>query len=282
MNRLFGLLLLSACTDAGQGDDATTDVEGEGLPIGESAWSGTLSLITGPLDVDLSLTNSKGVLGGRLTFHEGTGDDAREGTFAISGVHEPASGRVVLVPGAWISDERVPRTVGFLGTWDPEAGTMVGEAIGTTSQADGTPIGGPTTFTLVASAGPLLAPGDGARAMDTGTNTFLGTFGCVGNPRPIRGTLENDGAGAVVGSFTWAHADLDLPVGTFEVEGVHDPTSGGLALVPGRWVERNGDGEYATFFVDVDYDPSHRSLEGDVRNDTGTCQPGLFDVVVDG
>ncbi|MGB1275334.1 MAG: hypothetical protein ACPG77_06240, partial [Nannocystaceae bacterium] len=97
---------------------------------------------------------------------------------------------------------------------------------------------------------------------------------CSTKTRPVEGSLTyNDGM--VSGTLSFAEEDIaDGPI-TFEVTGVHNPTTGGLTLSPGLWTQTDDvTPAYNTFWWDGVYNANDRILIGDSRNNAPGCIPG--------
>ena len=72
--------------------------------------------------------------------------------------------------------------------------------------------------------------------------------------------------------------DLATPLGTFDLTGVHNPSTGGITLVPGLWQEPAP--AVFTFFIDGTFDPGSGAFEGDQRTNTGVCPSGTWHTTI--
>lgn len=249
-----------------------------GLPQGESTWSGTVEINGNEFLLSMTLTNDGGLLDAEVTFDE-TGNTAGfgSGTMSAQGTHEPGSGRLALSPIGWLEEPNVtPEMPGVTATYDHATGTITGTAVDYTTPEDNVLRGGALVLTMDSGDGDPLGVGDEARSLAEGANAFAGSFQCTGPVRETEGTLDYDGEGLVTGELTVGDPDLATPLGTFDVTGVHDPTSGGITLAPGVWT--SGNHTTLTFFVSGTYDPGTGTYEGDQGTNTGVCPPGQWSV----
>lgn len=249
-----------------------------GLPEGESTWSGTVEIDGNEFLLDVTLDNDGGLLGATVTFDE-TEDTAGfgSGTMTAQGTHHPGSGLLALSPIGWVEEPNVtPELPGVTATYDHSTGTITGTAVDYTTPEDNVLRGGALLLTLESGDGAPLAVGDEARSLAEGDNDFAGTFQCTGPVRETEGTLTYDGEGALSGELTVGDPDLDTPLGTFDVSGVHNPTSGGITLVPGVWT--SGAHNTLSFFVSGSYDPDTGAFDGDQGTTIAACPPGQWSV----
>lgn len=288
---LFATLALTvACTDDKSGQDTSTDDSGEtaetatrGLPEGTTTWEGDLSMSTYGFIFDLSIDNSGGDLQAVATVMDDP--DAPVGigtaTFSLTGTHDPVSGRVALAPDAWIVESSVAlELVGLTATYDPDTSTLSGMIQDYASGSDNALAGGPATATLVTGDGAPTAAGDGAKAIPAGEHSFTGTMQCTGDPRDVAGTLSYDGDGGVEGTIIVGDPGVDTPRGTLNVTGVHNPSTGGLTLVPGTWQEPSENAPLG-FFVEGDFDPSTSTFTGGLRTNVNACPDSTWSAVLE-
>lgn len=158
---------------------------------------------------------------------------------------------------------------GFVATYDPDTLELGGMSTDFASGDNNTLAGGPGTLTLVTGEGPPTAVGDEAASLGMGTHALTGTSQCTSAEREMAGTITYDGAGAVSGTITLGDTALATPLGTFEFTGVHNPTTGGLTIVPGLWIDPNH--TTLAFFVDGTYDPDTAMVVGDIRTQINAC-----------
>lgn len=245
-----------------------------GLPQGESTWSGTVDLSGVEFAVAMTLENDGGLLEAAVTFEDSAGGT---GTMFGQGTHDPASGLLALAPIEWEDQANAGQELpGLTARYDHDTGTITGTAVDYTTPQDNVLRGGALVLTMDSGEGDPLAVGDEARSLAVGDNAFAGTFQCTGPVRETEGTLTYDGEGAVTGEIVVGDPTLDTPLGTFDLSGVHDPTSGGITLVPGVWT--SGSHNTLTFFVSGTYDPGTGAFDGDQGTNTGACPPGQWSV----
>ena len=285
---LAALLTTVACTDD-KGDTSDPLETGEpstatrGLPEGSSTWSGTMQVSTYTLLFDATITNTGGDLEATATFSDDPEAPAGIGTatYTLTGTHEPTSGLVALAPLAWV--EEPPSALELLGvtaTYDPDTQTMTGLIQDYASGAENSLLGGPFVATLTSGDGAPTTAGDLGAALSAGTHTFTGTLQCTSSVREGEGSFSYDGEGAITdGSLVVGDTGVDTPLGTFLFTGVHNPSTGGLTVVPGLWVDPDHD--TLTFFVDGTYDPSTGAFEGDQRTNTNACPPATWHMVIE-
>ncbi len=92
----------------------------------------------------------------------------------------------------------------------------------------------------------------------------------------MAGELTYDGGGSVSGAISFGDPTLAESTNTFAFTGVHNPSTGGLTLIPGLYTQT--DAAFATFFVEATYDPSADSFSGEGRINVGSCPDGLWQV----
>lgn len=256
-------------TETETGEDPAT----RGLPEGESTWSGTIEVNDFPLAIDATLINSGGDL--EMTFRI-----TDLGDFVLTGTHEPASGLVALAGDDWLAPPTLDiELFGFIGSYDPDTLTLTGMSSDFASGQDNVLRGGPGTLMLMDGPGQPTAVGDEGAALSEGTHNFTGTSQCTSSERELDGTIAYDGAGGVSGSVTLGDPDLATALGTFEFTGVHNPTTGGITLVPGLWVDPMH--MTLTFFVDGTYDPATGMYDGDMRTNTNACTEDGWHIVIE-
>ncbi len=255
---------LAACGDKPDDPDPSDDTAAvddtgsepaasNGLPEGTTTWTGegTAAGVVFPLEVEL--VNDGGDLTGTVTVSD-PGIGIGTGIYGIEGTHAPASGAFALAPTAWIQSPDIEiELLGATGTYDADAGTLTGQLRDYASSSDNTLQGGAFTLTLASGGGAPSPVGDGARALPDSV-TIAGQMRCTGDPRDVTGTLSHDGAGRVTGTLTLGNPGLDAPLGTFPVDGAHNPTTGAITLAPQPW----SDPPPATlnFLVSGTWDPS--------------------------
>ena len=263
----------TAGTSASSDTDATSDT---GLPEGESTWEGTLAVNSMSFAVEVAITNTGGDLVATVAI---VGDDLLGATvFRATGTHEPTAGRVAFAPDAWIDEpDFAIELIGLIGAYDPAMQRITGTVVDYASGGDNSLLGGPATLTLIDGPGAATTAGDAGASLFVGSQTFTGTSQCTGPVRDISGTLDYDGAGLVSGALTLGDPGLDAPLGTFAVSGVHNPTTGGLTLVPGLW--DSPDHNTKTFFVDGTLDANASAFAGDMRTDVDACPDDTFHAV---
>lgn len=270
---------LSACTAPDNTDTVDTSdtaaVAENGLPEGESTWTGTVELSGTDYALDVVLRNTEGDLEGDATL---VIDGFGEVTQSMTGTHEPVGGLVALAPGAWEGEVGL-EVLGVMGRFDPVARTLTGNAVDYASASDNSLTAGPFSLTLVEGAGAATSVGSLAQQVPVGPASYAGTMQCTGPVREVAGQLDFDGEGGVVGDITVGDTGLDTPFGTFDITGVHNPSTGGITLVPGIW--RDPAPSVLTFFVDATLSAATGSMEGDQRTNTSVCAPGTWSVTLD-
>ncbi len=281
----------TACTDATKETGETGDTgdtgdtgapSGRGLPEGSSAWTGTMEVGGFNFLLDLSLENSGGDLVAIATFSDDPENPSGLGsaTYQLTGTHEPVSGLVALAPDDWVGEARDDlELLGATATFDPESQTLEGMIVDYASGGDNSLVGGPLVATLESGDGAPTVEGDRGRALAAGSHSFSGNLQCTSSVRETEGTLDYDGQGAITGTLIVGDTSVSTPLGTFEFTAVHNPTTGGLTLVPGLWVDP--DHTTVTFFVDGAYDPSTSVFAGDQRTNGNHCPDDTWNVVID-
>ena len=254
-----------AATDSGE-------PAGLGMPEGVSTWRGRSESPDYTLLAEATITNTNGDLTATLTLADDP--DApigfEMGVYSLVGTHEPTGGLIALAPVAW-TIEPIPliELSGFLGSYDPATKRLTGTIAGYASGIQNTVDDGSLTLDLVDGPGEPTVRGDEASSLVVGSQNFGGTMQCAGPVRETAGTLDYDGAGGVVVSVTLGDPDLATPLGTYAMRGVHNPSTGGITLAPGLWVD-SGDNKLNTF-VDGTYDPATRRFDGDVGSYDASC-----------
>lgn len=247
----------------------------KGLPEGVSTWTGQ-GMINGlTFGYDVTITNN----GGDLTATAKITDDAGLGLgspeFALSGTHEPTAGRVALAPNDWITlPDMDIELIGLEGVYDPEAKTLSGMFVDFAKGNENVLLGGPFTLTLVDGPGAATIRGDESRSLVAGSQKFSGQTQCTGPVRETEVELIYDGAGGLTGTLTVGDPGLDTPIGAFAITGVHNPSTGGITLVPGLWIDDQGTS--LAFYIDGTYDPMTGAFNGDQWTNTAACPTGTW------
>lgn len=286
---LAGLAL--GCGDKGADDTGGADSGGAdsggtvasvGLPEGQSTWTGTGQVSGVTFLLDLTLDND----GGDLTASVTVADDPDapvgigSGTYTMEGTHAPESGVMALAPVAWTAEPDIAiEMVGATGSYDIDGGILSGTLRDWASGSDNSLSGGPFELTLVTGDGEPSAVGDRARALAS-SQTFAGTMQCTGDPRDVEGVLEHDGQGGIIGSMTVGDPGLDSPLGTFSLEGAHNPTTGGITVAPGVWEAPAPD--ILTFMISGTWDPASGAWTGDQLTNTAACPLGTWSTTISG
>lgn len=278
----------TACTDdtdktgeTGETGDTSAETT-RGLPEGSSTWSGNMEVGGFPFLLELSLENTGGELVAEATFSDDPENPSGLGsaTYRLTGTHEPTSGLLALAPDDWVGEARAElELLGATATYDPDTQTMTGTIVDYATGDENYLVGGPLSATLTSGDGAPTAVGDLGRALSAGSHSFAGTMQCTSSVRDVEGSLDYDGAGAFSGSLIVGDTSVATPLGTFEFTGVHNPSTGGLTLVPGLWVDPDHD--TLTFFVDGDYDPSSGAFVGDLRTNSNACADDTWDMIVE-
>jgi len=250
----------------GTGDDPAP----AGLPEGVSTWVGQGVINNRDFEFVVQITNS----GGDLTATVKIKDELLGNpVFALSGTHEPTAGRIALAPDDWILPPDLNiELIGLEGVH--EAGTITGMLVDFAQGTENFLLGGPFTLTLVDGPGAATIRGDESESLVVGTQKFSGQIQCTGPVRETAGELVYDGAGGVTGTVTIGDPGLDTPLGAFAFTGVHNPSTGGITLVPGLWLDDQG--TVLTFYVDGTYSPGTGSFTGDLGTHTAACPPGTW------
>jgi len=259
-------------TGSSTGDEPLT----KGLPEGVSTWMGQGEAEGLNLEFDVKITNSGGDLTATIKVKDA---DFGDPELALSGTHEPTAGRVALAPNDWIKPPTLGSSLlGIEGVYDPDAKTLTGMLVGFVTGSDSSLVGGPITLTLVDGPGPATIPGDESKSLVVGSQKFSGQAQCTGPVRETDGELVYDGAGGITGTLTVGDPGLDKPLGTFAITGVHNPSTGGITLVPGLWTFDLG--VTGNFYVDGTYDKSTSSFNGDQWTATATCPQGTWKTTI--
>lgn len=257
----------------GGGGDGGGDVT-LGLPEGTSTWAGTVEAAGVTLEVEVRLENTGGDLIGELAI-VGDASPVGTGAYTLSGTHAPASGLVAVAPDAWlVPTSPVVELSGFYGTYDPVSRTLTGQLRDYAAGGENRLDGGPVSLTLTSGDGSPSAVGDGAKGLAAGDHAFTGQLQCTGGVREGAGTLTYDGAGGLTGTVSYGDLTLEEATATFEVVGVHNPTTGGITLAPGLYVSEEFN--FLTFFVDATHDPATGAFVGDTRTNERPCPDGLW------
>lgn len=281
MRPVLLLTLLAACTP-NEEDTPKAGTTRNALPGGVSTWEGTVDVGGRTFLATFALTLDGGDVTGDVTFRDDPAAPAGfgEGTFAVRGTHAPTSGLLALAPYTWTAEPAVPsELLGFIGSYDAEADALTGTIVDYATGDDNTLMGGPATATRTSGDGAPVEPGDGANGLADGAHTLAGTLTCTGPEREVAADLTYDGAGGVEGTLTIGDTAITSPLGTFAFTGVHNPTTGSLTLVPGKWTE------YArsvlTFFIHGRYDAATGAYEGDQLSNLDECPRDRWAAVID-
>lgn len=250
----------------------TGEPAGLGMPEGISTWKGLAEGADYTLLAEATITNTNGDLTATITLSDDP--DAplgfSTGVYSLTGTHEPTAGLVALAPQAWtVEPTPLIELSGFLGSYDPATKRLTGTIAGYASGIQNTVDDGTLTFDLVDGPGEPTVRGDEGSSLVVGSQNFGGTMQCGGPVRETAGTLDYDGAGGVTVTITLGDTDLATPLGTYAMSGVHNPSTGGITLAPGLWVDSQ-DNKVNTF-VDGTYDPATKKYEGDVRSYNNAC-----------
>lgn len=267
--------------ETGSASETGSDTGGEpailGLPEGASTWKGEGEINDILFKFDFTITNS----GGDLTATARITDDPGLGTpeFALSGTHEPTAGRVALAPNDWIVLPDLDiELIGLEGVYDPEAKTLTGMLVDFAKGNENSLLGGPVVLTLVDGPGEATLRGDESRSLVVGSQKFSGQLQCTGPVRETAGELVYDGAGGLTGTLTVGDPGLDTPIGAFAITGVHNPSTGGITLVPGLWIDDQGTS--LAFYIDGTFDPMTGSFDGDQWTNTAACPTGAWKTTI--
>lgn len=271
-------------TESGTGTGTDTDTGGEpatkGLPDGMSTWTGQGEINGLTFGFDVTISNNGGDLTAtaKITGDPGLGLGSPE--FALSGTHEPSAGRVALAPNDWITPPDIQiELIGLEGVYDPAAETLSGMLVDFAKGNENYLQGGPLTLTLVDGPGEATIRGDESRSLVVGSNKFSGQFQCTGPVRETEGELVYDGAGGLTGTLTVGDPGLDTPIGAFAITGVHNPSTGGITLVPGLWIDDQG--TVLAFYIDGTYDPGTGSFNGDQWTNLAACPLGTWKTTIE-
>lgn len=268
-------------TEAGTGTG--TDTGGEqatrGLPEGVSTWTGQGELNGLTFGFDVTITNSGGDLTATAKLEDTPGLGIGNPEFALSGTHEPTAGRVALAPNDWITTPDMPiELIGLEGVYDPDAKALSGMLVDFAKGTENYLLGGPFSLTLVDGPGAPTLRGDESRSLVVGSQKVSGQLQCTGPVRETAGELVYDGAGGLTGTLTVGDPGLDTPIGAFTITGVHNPSTGGITLVPGLWIDDQG--TVLTFYIDGTYDPDTGSFAGDQWTNLASCPTGTWKTTI--
>lgn len=277
MTATIGATGIATATETGSETGAVTGGEQalKGLPEGVSTWTGQGEIDGLTFGYDVTITNN----GGDLTATAKITDDAGLGLgspeFALSGTHEPTAGRVALAPNDWITPPDIDiELIGLEGVYEPEAKTLSGMFVDFAKGTENYLLGGPVTLTLVDGPGAATIRGDESRSLVAGSQKFSGQLQCTGPVRETEVELIYDGAGGLTGTLKVGDPGLATPIGAFAITGVHNPSTGGITLVPGLWI--NDQGASLAFYIDGTYDPMTGSFNGDQWTNTAACPTGTW------
>jgi hypothetical protein len=272
----------TAPTSGSSGDTTETATEtGEpavlGMPEGISAWEGDAGFAGFTLPLAITITNTNGDLTASITLSDDpdTPVGFGMGVYSATGTHEPTAGLVALAPETWTIEPDPPiELLGFMGSYDPATKRLTGMIVDYATGDDNTLTGGVATLDLVDGPGEPTVRGAEGSSLVVGSQKFSGTTQCTGPTRATEGTLDYDGAGGVAGTITLGDPDLTSTIGTFAVTGVHNPSTGGITLVPGLWLETQD--SKLTNFVDGTYDSMTKKYDGDQRTNVAACPPATW------
>jgi hypothetical protein len=260
------------------GETADTQVAAtNGMPEGDSTWTGTVSVSDRSFPVEVALTNTGGDVAGQVTIQDDPDAPMGLGTgiYSVTGTHEPVSGRIAIAPQDWVQEPDLQiELVGLSGSYDPATQTLSATVADYASGADNTLTGGPAELSLVTGDGTPTAIGGLGAALPEGERTFTGTHQCIGGEREVAGTLTYDGVGDVSGELSFGNLTLADGTSTFAFTGVHNPSTGGVTLIPGLYSENVG--TFAAFFVEATFDPGDDAMAGEGRINVGSCPSDLF------
>lgn len=265
--------------DTDPGDDVTAE---NGLPEGDSVWTGNGEVGGFNFLLSIELTNTGGDLEAVATIQDDPEGPLGIGTgiYTMTGTHDPVSGLLALAPLAWTQESDLNlELLGFSGTYDPSADTISGMIQDYASGADNTLVGGPASLGRSSGDGEPTTAGDRSAGLSTGDHTITGTSQCTSSVRDIEASLNFDGEGAVSGDLTLGDTGLDTPLGTFAFTGVYNPATGGITIVPGLWVDP--DHTTLTFFIDGTYEASSGAFTGDMRTNTNACPSGTWNTTIE-
>lgn len=274
-----------SATGTGTGTESPTGTgtEGEqatkGLPEGVSTWTGQGEINSLTFGFDVTITNSGGDLTATAKIKDDPGLGLGSPEFALSGTHEPTAGRVALAPNDWITLPDVDiELIGLEGVYDPDAKTLSGMLVDFAKGTENFLQGGPVTLTLVDGPGEATSRGDESRSLVVGSQKFSGQLQCTGPVRETEVELVYDGAGGLTGTLTVGDPGLATPIGAFAITGVHNPSTGGITLVPGLWIDDQGTS--LAFYIDGTYDPSTGSFNGDQWTNIAACPTGTWKTTI--
>ena len=259
------LLLLSGCNGP-----SAKEVELTGLV---NSWTGTGSYQGTSFDVSLELGNDRGDLTGVVTLTDNPDSELGfgSGVYAVTGTHDPQSGRIALAPEEWLEVPDVELDLlGFSGTYDMTAGTIVGTVADFATVGRNELGGGPVTLNRTGGDTTVLEAAGMDKALPTETRSFSGTQQCTSDVREMAGELTFDGNGSVSGEISYGDVTLAEGTYTFTFTGVHNTETGGITLVPGVYTADEGH-DYRTFFVEATYDPAGDRFDGEGRINIGSC-----------
>ena len=250
-----------------------------GLPEGSSTWAGEGQVTGISFPIEVTLETTGGDLTGSVTLSDPGGVlGFGTGTYTIIGTHAPESGAFAVAPTDWTVEPDVAiELLGATGTHDPEADTLTGQLRDYASGTNNVLNGEGFTLSRLTGDGAPTPVGDGGRALPA-TATLSGSMRCAGAERQLSGSLAHDGAGRVTGTITLGDPGLDTPLGTFGVDGAHNPTTGAITVAPQPWVAP--DHSTKNFLVSGAWDPDTGAWAGDVLTDVAACPPSTWNAVV--
>lgn len=250
-----------------------------GLPEGVSTWTGQGEINNLTFGFEVKITNTGGDLTATAKIKDDPGLGLGSPEFALSGTHEPTAGRVALAPNDWITPpDAMIELIGLEGVYDPDAKILGGMLVDFAKGTENFLQGGPFTLTLVDGPGEPTSRGDQSKSLKAGSQKFSGQLQCTGPVRETEGELIYDGAGGLTGTLTVGDPGLDTPIGAFAITGVHNPSTGGITLVPGLWIDDQGTN--LTFYIDGTYDPSTGSFDGDQWTNLAACPTGTWKTTI--
>ena len=247
------------------------------MPEGPSTWDGTAEVNDTVFQVVADIINTQGDLTAEATI---TSDLLGTASYSLTGTHDPRTGDFAFAPEAWIEAPPIEiEVVGMRGTFDPETNTLSGLMSDYAGMQDNALTGGPVELALVSGDGEPTQIGDEANALPSPAS-FTGTYICSGPEREVELKLAASEAGAYTGELTFGDLTIADGYGTFEVTAVHNPTTGGLTLVPGLYTASETEENFVAFFVDGTFNATNGSLNGEGRTNVGPCPSAAWNVAL--
>lgn len=226
-------------------------------------------------DVSVELRNNAGVVDGRVSV---VGSPL---VYDVHGTVDAETNRIALLPIGWVGQDPGLMMPGLTATYDPVAGTLLGELRDVTVSVD-TP--GPAgAVSLSTNARPShVAPTDLESSQRTvgATVTFAGTFRCETVVRDVVMVLTRGQDGFLSGTMTFDDG-AGSTIGTFGIVGVESLVGNHITVLPVLWDEYLAPGPtyLRSFFVSGSV--SGTDFTGTVYQSDGTvCMDDLFQVSV--